>query len=512
MSICCGFLNLRRALCSNNHMKPAHIPGTLIAAALSTLLAACGSEFDAAAPQTIAGNTTAPSEAGQPQSPSVDPASQAVKPNSEGYTQSKITFPSCYNPASTSGETVGAHACSWSFNALKLQSLISQRLPLVQSPFIATHNSFNSSAYPGLSSSGDPNHTLSIGDQLALGMSGLELDVHWIFHAASQRFAPVICHGVGASQGHVGCTPQDRLLADGLKEIRAFLDKPESAGTVLLIDIENALQAYVPPNGSEVSIEGHNEAATLMKEILGVKVFLPAEAGKCNSINPTTFTKQQVLDAGKQVVIIGGCGAGTVWPTVVFDMPRKQKANDGFDAKTCEADFFAAADYRSTFTRIWHDSTRLSSVAIQGLKPIDVTELAAMVKCGLHQPSLDQLTVGDPRLPVTVWSWDVAHPKPATSAQCASMASNGRWRNGNCAQTISYACRAGDQWKITSSTGAWALGRNVCEAAGMKFDLPRTAADNLKLNEARAVAKADSVWINWSDTTGQGNFGVPPAQ
>lgn len=484
-----------------------------LGASLLALLTACGTDapLTATAPAaTVPTANNAASPTTESGTPTIINPTNAPPANTEAYLAQPLRLPACYNPQNTVGETIDTHACSWSFNALKLQNLVTQRQAFVQSPFLATHNSFNSSAYPGLSSSGDPNHSLTLGDQLRLGMTGIELDVHWIFHGASQRFAPVLCHGVSASQGHVGCTPQDRLLADGLKEIRAFLDRPDSAGVVLLLDIENVLQMYVPPNGAEVSKEGHGEAAKLFGDILGDKLFKPAVAGQCNVIDPKTFSKQQVLDAGKQVVIIGGCGTGAAWQSAVFDMPRKQKANDGFDAATCENDFFSPADYRNTFTRIWHDSTRLSAVAIGGLKAIDATELAGMVKCGLHQPSLDLLTVGDNRLPVAIWSWDLAHPKTATSAQCTEMASNGRWRNADCSLAKSYACRTTDGWMLAPSTGQWATGRQVCEGAGLQFDLPRSAADNLRLDAARKAANVQSVWINWQDATGQGAFALPP--
>jgi hypothetical protein len=340
-------------------------------------------------------------------------------------------------------------------------------------------------------------------------MQGLELDIHWIPHAASGAFAPVVCHGVGASMGHLGCSPTDPLLKDVLKEIRAALDKPENKHLVLMLDIEDALQEYVPPNNSKSSLAGHDMAAALFAEILGDKVYRPAEDKKCNSLNINTVSKQDILDAGKQVVIVGGCGEGSAWTQWVFNFDRKQKANDGFDAATCEGDFFSAADYQSKFTRLWHDSTRLSSVAIQGLQAITAAELKSMTLCGLHQASLDQLIAGDDRLPAAIWSWDEHFPKISGKAQCATQADDGRWRASDCEEKKQFACKVGQIWALSETADTWATGRQTCEANGGSFNLPLTAKENAKLNAVRSSAKAGDVWLNWKDATGKGAFKIP---
>lgn len=69
----------------------------------------------------------------------------------------------------------------------------------------------------------------------------------------------LVCDGLGASQGHSGCTPQDCLLKDPLLEIRDFLGRPEARQTVLLLDIENALADFQPPNTAVPSQAGHDE-------------------------------------------------------------------------------------------------------------------------------------------------------------------------------------------------------------------------------------------------------------
>lgn len=241
-------------------------------------------------------------------------------------------YADCYDPDQLTATSVDGHACTWLHEALSLQDRLDRERPLNRSLWLATHNSFNASVYPGLSSS-DPNQSLSLLDQLRLDMRGIELDVHWIPHAASGGYAPVLCHGLGAEMLHFGCTPLDRHLREGLAEVADFLARPENREVVLLLDIEDQLSDFVPPNGSAANPVAHDLAIAEIEQALGERIYRPTPDGACHPL-PLELSKAQVLAAGKQVLLTSGCGAGAAWTSWVFDIGavRKQKANDGFDA------------------------------------------------------------------------------------------------------------------------------------------------------------------------------------
>jgi hypothetical protein len=503
---------------------------------LSTLilLGACGSDGDAVPIPTSANqvststppsestatntatntatDTPLPTPSNEPHLPPPQPVEQQpLLNNLEGYRDVGFTLPDCYQPELTTGGTFKDHPCSWVFQAGRLQTLLNRNLPLTQTTFPATHNSFNSTAYPGLSSTGDPNHTLTIAQQLSLGMEGLELDLHWLPHLLTANFAPVVCHGLGASMGHFGCTPQDRHLREVLTEIAKALELPENKGRVIMLDLEDSLADFSPPNSAEPSVAGHDQAAALFEQILGNKIYKPIQPEVsipegCTTLPIRSLSKQDVLDAGKQIVLVSGCGVGGQWKKWVFQFDRKQKANDGFDSTTCESDFFKPEDYTIRFTRLWHDSTQLGAFTNSSLKAIAAQDVRAMNLCGLHQTSIDRLVLGDERLTANIWSWETGFPKKASATrQCVFQAGNGRWQTGDCLTRRAYACfmPGSEGWRITPGEdrfkGEWQAGRTACKAEGGTFGLPKSAKQNAKLNEVLNKSGLKDVWINWAD-------------
>lgn len=465
---------------------------------------------------------TAPNEAPPP---SLPPSQPQLLNKLEGYRDVGFSLPDCYQAALATGTSLKDHPCSWVFQAGRLQTLLTRNLPLTQTTFPATHNSFNSTAYPGLSSTGDPNHTLTLGQQLSLGMEGLELDLHWIPHLQTGNFAPVVCHGLGASMGHFGCTPQDRHLREVLTELAAALQLPENKGRVILLDLEDSLADFRPPNSAEPSLAAHDQAAALFEQILGPLIYKPVQPEVsipegCTTLGISTLSKQDVLDAGKQIILVSGCGVGAQWKKWVFQFDRKQKANDGFDANTCESDFFKPEDFRSRFTRLWHDSTQLGAFTNSSLKAITAQDVRAMNLCGLHQASIDRLTLGDERLAANIWSWETGFPQKAATRQCVYQGENGRWKTGDCQARRAYACfiPGGEGWRIVPGQdrfkGEWQAGRSACKQEGGTFGLPKSAGQNAQLNEVLKKSSLKEVWLNWADggsdgLSGAGVFALP---
>lgn len=429
-------------------------------------------------------------------------------------TETVAVLPECYAPQTLTAPTVDGHGCTWAHGALVLQEALERHTPFGEASFIATHNSYNASAYPQTVANRDPNQSLTLGDQLALDMRGLELDVHWFPHAPSGGNAALLCHGLPAAQLHGGCTPLDLTFADGLREIAAWAASPASRDAVLLLDIENHL-AEAGLGSASPSEAAHLAAIAEIEDILGPLIFRPAQDGQCHSL-PLDLSRAQVLAAGKKILLTSDCGTGAAWPGWVFDIGsvRRQKANDGFNAfPDCEADFFSAEDYSTRFTRVWHDSTRLSGVTSSGLQPIDAPTLTEMLKCGINMPSLDLLVANDARFAAAVWSWAPSQPKKSASPQCARLETDAHFHSAACGESAAYACRKADgSWAIATPPGAWAEGDAVCTAAfgaGARFEVPRSPASQARLTQQLIQSGQTRAWVRYDDAGGSGAWRSP---
>ncbi len=408
-------------------------------------------------------------------------------------------LPACYTPTQITGSDVDSHRCSWVHAALTLQRGLEADTPFGDAVFTSTHNSYNSRVYPGVSSRLDPNQRLSMSDQLSLDMDSIELDLHWIRHAASRGFAPVVCHGLGADQRHLGCSSFDNGLRETLDEIVVWLATPAAQGRVIWIDLDNVLDEALFPSGSQVSEEGHAQALEMLEAALGDVLYRPPGDGECHVL-PLALTRQQVLDAGKQVILTSNCGTGAGWTGAIFNIrsTRTQKAHDGFAAApACGAPGFTADDYATRHTRIWEDSTRLSALTNSSLQALTASDMREMLACGVNTVSLDQWTASDSRYPAWVWSWAEAQPQAGAGA-CARLGSHGRFESADCAMALRHACHDGEGWLLSDEPAHW--GAAACGTPSA-FAVPTSAVAQRTLTEAAA---GEPVWVNYrSDATGQ---------
>src|SRR5206468_8727622 len=138
-----------------------------------------------------------------------------------------------------SAAAVAAYQRSWVHRALTLQRQLDERVPVIQTQIVHTHNSFNASAYglngtqppsyyPTLTNQ-DPNQVYSLSDQLNMDVRFVELDLHWVPSPDGNRttngYWVTLCHGDGQQAPatgtwvHVGCTA-DRPAQDGFAELQ----------------------------------------------------------------------------------------------------------------------------------------------------------------------------------------------------------------------------------------------------------------------------------------------------
>jgi hypothetical protein len=381
-----------------------------------------------------------------------------------------------------------AYEASWTHHALAFQYKLANDVGFVNAPWVGTHNSFNSIAQlgPALSSS-DANQQLKLVDQLRMDMRSLEIDVHWFpsVHANGAN-APVVCHG-GATGDHDGCTVEP-LLDTVLDDVAGWLHGHRDQ--VILLYLEDHLSGG-----------GYDPASAIINDKLGSMVYGTGGNGSCVQL-PKTLTRNAVLAAGKQVVIVGNgqCGEGTAWRKLAFNWSdHKEERPHGFPGFPKCGPPFTRDDYDNHLIRYYEDSTGLTNGASQfgaadaddGLTPATTK---ALVRCGVDLLGFDQLQPGDGRNDAAVWSW--AQDQPARGS-CAELRGDGRWYSDNCNSKQPAACRTATGWAVTDKAVKAKSAASACAATGAKSDAPRTGYDNESL---KSVTGGTTVWLGLTRT------------
>lgn len=384
-----------------------------------------------------------------------------------------------------SGSAAGAaFQGSWVDRALDLQYRLSDDVGLANAPFVGTHNSFNSVAEMGTTTATmDPNQQLSIVDQLNLDVRAIELDVHWTVTPSTGQLAPVVCHGFA---NHFPCTTE-KTLGPVLDEIGGWLREPAHSDQVLLIYLEDHLDNQT----------GYDTAAGIIREKLGDVLYAPSTGGGCQQL-PLRLTRDQILAAGKQVILVGNtdCGIGSAWPAAVFswrDHLETQLAAFT-DFPDCGSDY-TRAQFESTEIRYYEDA-RPSAVSNRRITPQVAAEMA---RCGVDLVGLDQLMPNDPRLTALVWSWAKGQPG---KGRCAVQASSAKslsthWKTLPCGKPRRPACRRGTTWILGRKAVGEGQASAECRSRGARFAVPRTGFEAQLLRMKMKAARVSQVWLGY---------------
>lgn len=395
---------------------------------------------------------------------------------------------------------LGQYPSSWVHQAHHSQRQLDQNQPLARATFIATHNSYNAAAYTTPQRYLDPNQSFSLTQQLDMDVRALELDVHsfYQFDMARAVFRPefLLCHG---TDQHVGCSPFDRTLWEGMYEIRDWLERPENENEVLLL--------YIEDHSSER--DNFNLAVALL-DTIGAHTYLPTmlmpDRG-CKAI-PADLTKADILAAGKNVILIsdgcsgestnfvtfGGFAGGddqTGYPTVALDVLQP--------APACIDSRYDRTELNSTFVRMQEDRTLLTRVAGKAGPKITPETVTNLMDCEINLIGMDKLDPADGRLEAAIWSWAEDQPQATEVDQCALHNSSGRFESARCDEFRPFACRddASGQWSITNNVGPWDEGVAACAALGLQFSVPFSRYENNRLSELRELEQAEQVWLGY---------------
>jgi len=381
-------------------------------------------------------------------------------------------------PAAASGDAIDDFQGTWADVALELQYELASDLPLANAPFLGTHNSFNSTAELGPTvSAQDSNQRLNLVDQLEIGIRALELDLHRFpsFGPNGPSYRPVVCH---ALPGGAGCSTE-KELEPVLEEIAGWLRAPGNAEQVLFLFLEDNLYT-----------EGiHDDAAEAIERQIGDLVYRPVggESG-CVELPATELSRAGVREAGKQVVIVSGCGEGTAWQSLAHSWEEHRESRPfGFEGfPGCGPDY-DRTEYSERIVRYYEDSTKLSQGtgrADEGLTP---ETTAAMARCGVDQINFDQLEPADGRFDASVWSWNPGEP---STGGCALMRLGGkrfpfgRWVSQPCAKLRrSPACLSndGETWVVPRNRVKPRAAERACKRRKAHRAVPRTGYENQRL-------------------------------
>lgn len=346
----------------------------------------------------------------------------------------------------------------WTQRALALQYELAGDLPLRNTPWVGTHNSFNSQAEMGPTlSAQDSNQRIPIVDQLDQGVRSIELDLHWFPSPSGGGFAPLVCHARGEEEGHLGCTVE-KGFGQVLDQVATWLRA--NPGQLLLLYLEDDL-------GSQ----GHDQAAAALEEKLGPLLLRPAEGGACVPL-PMELTRDQARAAGKQVIAVSGCGQGAAWRNAIFDWSyREEERPRGYeDFPRCDP-LHNRSTYENKLIRYYEDSTQLTATVGAPDEGITPETAGRLVRCGVDLTGLDQLTAADPRLDALVWSWAPDEP-----------------RGGN--------------WTVPRHKVRAAAAGRLCRRRGRRHAVPRTGYEGQLLREASARRRG-SVWLAIRETGGE---------
>lgn len=414
---------------------------------------------------------------------------------------------------------VEAFKHTWTAQVLKLQREIDIDTPLNEATFIGTHNSYNSKSYQiPFVRYVDPNHILSLYDQLEMGVRSIELDAHWTLTSNFTRDI-LLCHGLSS---HWGCGAFDRQFTEGLEEVRDWLKA--NPHEVILLYIERHLDGHEPRLASELN------------QYLGEFIFKPSgirtgnDPDACVAFPASALTKAAILKTGKQLVVVAkGCdgshpnyeeqdkfpehwndfvfaGIGTV-NNSPFDF-----IDSGIDDYTPFPDcgkskIFYPDPNHTGIWRIFEDRTMLSGILNPDSKDIlRAKDMRELVRCGINWPTMDMLSVTDDRLPAAIWSWADSYPQEG-QGQCVMYKNNEGMQNLSCGQPVAgYACQNENTHdvKAISTVGKWANGEAMCQTMSGKewhFAVPVNGFQMDKLKQSMQTTSVQEVWLNYAENT-----------
>ena len=380
---------------------------------------------------------------------------------------------------------------SWIQEAMTHQYRLQKHQPVVNGIIAGTHNSYSSNAY---NLKAYENQNLSVRQQLEAGARILEFD---LYRTRNVEYGAIyLCHGAIRCWQPVGdYVYLDTVLREVSEWTKANRDQ------VIIVKLED-----------QMDDEDYHLFVESVQRQIGDIVYRPArtsESQACQSF-PSEITPAQILDQGKQVLFYGYSGAACN-PSAkgwVFQTTNRERSADS--VKTNRASLLNCSDHAKGRFALFYDQAE-EDIGTDHFVPNDM--IPGLSACGGSAFGFDWLKTDDNRMKQAVWSWAEGQPdkQPGpgglNSVQCA-VSHNGRFYDDDCNLSFSYACRSGENWKITQGKGPWTQGEAVCQSEygqDFHFDVPATAKQNASVKQAR-LFDGQNYWLNYSDLNLNGQW------
>lgn len=254
-----------------------------------------------------------------------------------------------------------AYLQSWVHRTARFQDALQDPVPLRETQWLGTHNSFNSLSDSFTVSHADSNQQLSLAQQLDIDVRALELDLHYLPRLEGHGAPGVtVCHGLGPKNANLGCTVEP-LLATVLPQIANWLNAPGHTEEVILLYLEDQLKnasAYESVVATLDQVLRRADGTSL--------IYRPNPARRATNgcvPLPLDVSREEIRASGARAVLVGSCAPG--WSAAVFDwsgVELESGSNSGYRPyPACDATYGRGV-YAWRLVRYYEDSTLATGV------------------------------------------------------------------------------------------------------------------------------------------------------
>jgi len=395
---------------------------------------------------------------------------------------------------------------------LNIQNTVDYTVPLPRTTWPGAHNGHSNREW-GYTLPGIQNQAYKPSVLFQKGIRQMEIDIHPALSFSTAKYKhPALCHSPGKEDSF--CTTLDRHLTSGLDDIINYIKSNQDA--VLLIEIEMYKSNY----NSAASL--YKDTSDILESKLKPYIFRPANYGFTGSDNnngdscvklPLDITKQDVLDAGKNIIFVSGCGDADQQGLGNFLWDSNLKTTISSTKNDCDGELVNNQD--DYFNGAWDGDTNGNGkdAWLVGSK------LVKMMKCGYN--IIEAANIATDEGPSTSdfnWMWKTGEPNNYNNQDCAISGSSGKWSDKRCGDDYDYACSTSDgkNWKVaqfSNRRGDWERGDLVCNGTfgdSYSFAAPANAYENEKLNQAKLDAGVRKVWVRFNDKNLEGFWQATP--
>ncbi len=353
--------------------------------------------------------------------------------------------------------------------AIDLTEALSSQLPLTHAQVLASHNSFNSTAYFSGQLIPGPNHRRSLAEQLQLGVRFFELD------ARKGNGYTTVCHSFDCRFSSFNISLR-RLLG----EVDSWLKGADNNDVVFFFlqdDMSNDTEGY----------------KQLERDIkwMGSEVYT---IDACTTV-PQNLTLKKIRDAGKRVFFYkssgtNGCNvASGVMLGQGFEKNIGVASIDMHDSHFDVNSFLRSQECHNNFC---HDVVTADEARIGIINGVNAIGLDM-----LEESDLDN---SEGRLNKQLWAFgpETSYGAYANGRTASFLGTGGRFMKVDWNGSRKFACREQDgTWHVSYQTGRIESGASVCAAdyPNSTFDVPMSPVEAQQLRNE--MATNDVIHINF---------------